>query len=220
MKKNICGIDYVESGDLKSENKIFMVHGYGANMMDLYSLAEEIDPLSHWIFPNGILEVPIGPYMTGRAWFQIDFPQFERSIRSGDFSKSTPTGMTEARKKLEEFILAFETQNFFMGGFSQGAMLTLDLTLSSDLHPKGLLVLSGTLVKRDKWLPIISKKKIPYFQSHGTHDPVLPFSLAEELNNIFVQAQWPGELDVFRGGHEIPYSVIERIKLFINKYKN
>lgn len=215
MIQSKAGIQYVETGDLESENKIFMLHGYGADMMDLFPLAQEIDPLAHWIFPNGILEVPIGPFMTGRGWFNIDFPQFERAMRAGEFSQSNPSGMTEARKKIEEFIKTFEFESYIMGGFSQGAMLSLDYTLSTAAQPKGLLLLSATLVKKNQWKESMSQKQIPFFQSHGTHDPILPYSLAEELHQMLISAGWKGELETFRGGHEIPYSVIEGSQEFL-----
>lgn len=223
MIKSQCGIQYVEAGNPESERKIFMLHGYGADMMDLYPLAQEIDPIAHWIFPNGVLEVPIGPFMTGRGWFQIDFPQFERAMRSGEFSQSNPNGMTEARKKIVEFINAFEfdMSEVVIGGFSQGAMLTTDLVLNTELQPRGLLLLSATLVKKNQWKEAIqarasSNKQIPFFQSHGTHDPVLPYPLAEELHQILVEAGWKGDLETFRGGHEIPYTVIEGAQEFLS----
>lgn len=214
------GIQYIEAGNPESSTKIFMMHGYGADMMDLYPLAQEIDPLAHWIFPNGVLKVPIGPHMVGRGWFQIDFPQFERAMRSGEFSQSTPTGMTEARKQVEAFIQSFGFSQFVLGGFSQGAMLTIDLSLETDIRPQGLMLLSATLVKKNKWKDKISQKQIPFFQSHGTHDPVLPYPLAEELHHMLLGAGWKGEFESFRGGHEIPYIVIEGAQEFLKSLEN
>lgn len=218
--KTQAGLQYVESGNPESTKKIIIFHGYGASMMDLFPLAQEMDPTAHWIFANGFLEVPIGPHMTGHAWFQIDFPQFERAMRAGEFAQSNPSGLTEARKKVEAFVRAFnfDMSHTIIGGFSQGSMLTVDLILNTDITPAGLLLMSATLIKKNIWKELITQKNIPFFQSHGTHDPVLPYPLAEELNQMLLNAGWKGEMETFRGGHEIPYTVIEGAQEFLQQF--
>ena len=62
-----------------------ILHGYGANFEDLAGLMPYADPaqLYNWIFPNGILDVPIGPHMSGKAWFPIDIAALERQLQKG-----------------------------------------------------------------------------------------------------------------------------------------
>lgn len=218
--KTLAGIQYVEGGDLSSPNKIIMFHGYGADMLDLYSLHDAIDTGApfHWIFPNGILDVPIGPHMFGKGWFNIDIPTFERALRMGEFSKLKPTGMDEARIKVEKFLKALnlDFSNTYLGGFSQGAMLVMELLLETTIHPKGAVLLSTTLVNEDRWTSqMLNKKGLRYYQSHGTQDPILPVQLAEELNKRLEENGWDGFLQVFQGGHEIPHKVIADIGSFL-----
>lgn len=222
--KNLLGISYVEAGDINSPNKIILFHGYGADMMDLYSLHEVLDKSKsyHWIFPNGILNVPIGPHMMGKAWFNIDIPSFERSIRQGEFVKLKPTGMDEARIKAEKFLKAFlKTFNYdfshtIIGGFSQGAMLVTELLLETDIRPKSAILLSATLVNEDRWTSQMQNKKgLRYYQSHGNHDPILPVELAEKLHDRLEENGWDGFLQIFQGGHEIPNKVIADLVSFL-----
>lgn len=218
--KTLAGIQYVEAGDPSSQNKIIMFHGYGADMLDLYSLHDAIDTGApfHWIFPNGILDVPIGPHMYGKGWFNIDIPSFERALRMGEFSKLKPTGMDEARIKAEKFLKAlnFDFSNTYIGGFSQGAMLTVELLLETGIKPKGAVLLSTTLVNEDRWVSLMQNKKgLKYYQSHGMQDPILPVQLAEELHQHLEQNGWDGFLQVFQGGHEIPHKVIADIGSFL-----
>ena len=218
--QSLSGLQYVEAGDKNSRNKIIMFHGYGADMMDLYSLHDAIETENsfHWIFPNGFLDVPIGPHMSGKAWFNIDIPSFERALRMGEFSKLKPSGMDEARIKVEKFLKAlnFDFSNTYIGGFSQGAMLTMDLLLETDIRPKGAVLLSSTLVNEERWtrqMPL--KKGLKYYQSHGVHDPVLPFQLAEQLHQNLELNGWDGFLQVFQGGHEIPHKVLADLTSFL-----
>ncbi len=218
--KNLAGLQYVEAGDINSPNKIIMLHGYGADMLDLYSLHDVIDTQKpyHWIFPNGFLDVPIGPHMYGKAWFHIDIPAFERSLRMGEFTKLKPTGMDEARVRLEKFLrnLNLDFSTTFLGGFSQGAMLITEILLETDIQPKGAILLSGTLVNEERWINQMSSKKgLRYYQSHGIHDPILPSVLAEKLNQKLNENGWDGFLQLFQGGHEIPQKVVADISSFL-----
>ena len=217
---SLAGIQYVEAGDKTSPNKVILLHGYGADMMDLYSLHDviETDTPYHWIFPNGILDVPIGPHMYGKGWFNIDIPSFERALRMGEFSKLKPSGMDEARIKMEKFLKAlnFDFSNTYLGGFSQGAMLVMELLLETEIKPKGAILLSSTLVNEDRWIAQMKNKKgLRYYQSHGTQDPILPIALAEKLHQSLEQNGWDGFLQVFQGGHEIPHKVIADVSSFL-----
>lgn len=218
--KNLAGINYVEAGDVNSPNKIILFHGYGADMMDLYSLHDVIDTQTsyHWIFPNGVLDVPIGPHMMGKAWFNIDIPSFERSLRLGEFVKLKPTGMDEARIKIEKFLKALnlDFSNTIIGGFSQGAMLVTELLLETPIRPKGAILLSATLVNEERWTSqMVNKKSLRYYQSHGAQDPILPVELAQKLHERLEESGWDGFLQVFQGGHEIPNKVIADLVSFL-----
>ena len=70
---------------------VVMFHGYGADAFDLASLADVIPakkPLNY-LFPQGPLEVPIGPGWTGRAWWPINMtPFFAPYLVTASISKS------------------------------------------------------------------------------------------------------------------------------------
>ncbi|MEP7151984.1 MAG: esterase, partial [Nitrospira sp.] len=105
-----------------------------------------------------------------------------------------------------------------LGGFSQGAMLSCDALLHSIQPYAGLIQLSGTLVAKQEWNPLMVKRKgMPVFQSHGTQDPILDYAMAERLRDEFAQAKMNVDWQPFRGGHEIPELVLRRLGLFIRK---
>lgn len=218
--KKLEGLNYVEYGNIESPNKIILFHGYGADMHDLLGLAEFIKTKEkyHWIFPNGVLEIPLGPHMTGRGWFNIDFPQFERFMKTGEFAKRYPSGMKDARLRAEKFLKAITSDysKSFIGGFSQGAMLTTDILLNSDIQPKGAILLSATLVNEDEWRELAKKKTFRFFQSHGKNDSILPYELSLSLNQLFTECEYDGEYVDFSGGHEIPMQVLKKLESFLN----
>jgi phospholipase/carboxylesterase len=103
-----------------------------------------------------------------------------------------------------------------LGGFSQGAMLSCDLMLRTAQPYAGLIQLSGTLIAKQEWAPLLPKRKgLPVFQSHGMQDEILPYQgamlLRDELNKFGLTVEWIA----FHGGHEIPNVVLKRLGAFI-----
>ncbi|MER3423283.1 MAG: hypothetical protein C4293_08675, partial [Nitrospiraceae bacterium] len=140
--------------------------------------------------------------------------------RSRDLSKEVPKGLAEARARIIDLLaeterrLGVDPGDMVLGGFSQGAMLSLDVALRTDRPPAGLVLLSGTLVAKQEWVPLMPKRRgLWVLQSHGRQDPLLPFSLAEHLRDLLMQAGLSVEWVGFRGAHEIPDVVIERLGL-------
>ena len=78
-----------------------------------------------WYFPNGILSVHIGPYMTGRAWFQIDAEAIENRCKwdcTGIFKSIRPDGIDFAIERIMPLYnqLRDKYDKLIIGGFSQG----------------------------------------------------------------------------------------------------
>jgi phospholipase/carboxylesterase len=151
--------------------------------------------------------------------------RFEADRAAGrvrDLSQEVPRGLPQARESLETFVAALprslpiDFAQTVIGGFSQGAMLTCDLVMRT-AHPfAGLIQLSSSLLAKQDWRPTIAKRiGLPVFQSHGTQDPILPYVMAERLCEEFAGAGLSVEWHAFRGGHEIPETVLRRLGAFL-----
>lgn len=195
-------------------------HGYGADGADLRPLAREI-PVGkpwRWEFPDGPLELPFG----GRAWFPIDVEAIEAAQRTGrsvDFSKRTFDGFDVVRKSVQEFLdyLGVPMREVVLGGFSQGAMLAVDLALRAEESPLGLVILSGNLMNEAEWKKLAPRRKgLRFFQSHGIADPILGFQGARRLEALLAEAGLEGRLLAFEGGHAIPLEAVERLGGFLD----
>jgi phospholipase/carboxylesterase len=119
--------------------------------------------------------------------------------------------MAESRKELEALIgeLSVAPEKLVLMGFSQGAMMAVDASLRLREICAGVAILSGTLVDRRNLSALApSKKGMPFFQSHGSVDPILGFAQALELEKELKAAGWEGELHRFEGGHAIPPEII------------
>lgn len=208
---------------------VVLLHGFGAPGTDLVPLWRAIDVSREirFAFPAAPLTLPsMGFGAESRAWWMIDVLELERAIAEGrqrDQSKMTPEGLVEAREQVLEMLEALEGElspsALVLGGFSQGAMLSLDVALHSDRALAGLIHWSGTVLNEDEWVPrMAARKGLPVLQSHGRMDPLLPFSLAEALRDRLVAAGLDVEFLAFNGGHEIPGQVLDRFEAFLKTH--
>ncbi len=212
------------SGNQPSEPVHFILfHGYGADAYDLRSLSEVISPSVpiHFIFPQGVLEVPVGPGWMGRAWWKIDIIQLQQAAQAGqprDLSKEKPTGLSELRVRMMAAVeaLGIPWKQIILGGFSQGAMLATDLFMHAPENPRALVCLSGALVDKEELKPFASKRAgVPFFLSHGKADSVLDIRGSSQLESFLLQAGMKGRLFSFSGSHEIPMEAISKLNEFL-----
>lgn len=216
----IAGLDVVESPGDPDEKTILLFHGFGANAHDLAPLSG-VMPKARWLFPEAPHEVPIAPGYTGRAWFPLDIDAMQQSVQNGEIDKITevfPIDITEAKnlglRLIEE--LNIPHANLFIGGFSQGAVLATEIAFHLKEKPGGLVILSGTLVNEKEWQKKAPQcADMPFFQSHGDTDPLLPMGRAKRLAELLKSAGLRGELFPFHGGHEIPQSAMFALNNFL-----
>lgn len=216
----------------KPEKLVVLCHGFGAPGEDLAPLASELCQLrpdlghARFVFPAAPLELDGFGFGDSRAWWMIDPSRFAGLERNPEALKALrreiPEGLGKARRQLmaavEQLLkqTGLEPGQLVLGGFSQGAMLATDVALRLEEAPAGLVVLSGTLLCEDDWTRRAEGRKgLPVFQSHGMEDPLLPFAAAEALRDLFIHAGLPVEFLPFRGGHGIPYEVLERLAAFM-----
>jgi phospholipase/carboxylesterase len=114
-----------------------LLHGFGAPGDDLVALAGEIDAPVRLVFPAAPLELG-GLYGDARAWWMLDLARLEAEMRGGvprDRRDEVPDGLAAARDQvvrlIEELVARFAIADdqLVLGGFSQGAMLSLDVAL-------------------------------------------------------------------------------------------
>lgn len=207
---------------------VVLLHGFGAPGDDLVPLSQYLDAPTgtRFVFPEAPISIPMG-FGDSRAWWMIDMARIQADRAAGtvrDISNDIPRGLTDARGRMKTFLddlhgkFGADPARTILGGFSQGAMLSCDALLHSTQPYAGLIQLSGTLVAKQEWGPLLLKRKgLPLFQSHGTQDPILPYVMAERLRDEFLQAGMMVEWLPFRGGHEIPEPVLRKLGSFLLK---
>ncbi len=205
---------------------VVLLHGFGAPGDDLVSLWRvlPVPEGTRFVFPEA--PVPLDPvFMGGRAWWMIDVSRFERSATPKEAEarmREVPQGLASARDHvlamLDEIEAKLHPSKIVLGGFSQGAMLSLDVALRSPRKLAGLALLSGTLLAEDEWTPLMpGRRGLSVLQSHGREDPLLPFFAAEKLRDKLRAAGLDVTWVPFTGGHGIPPAVLEALVAFLGQ---
>lgn len=196
---------------------VVLFHGYGADAQDLAGLVDafQFKKPCNWLFPNGNFSVPIGPGMTGRAWWNL-----QMNSLPGDWAQHRPPEMNGAVDKAMKMFasMKFDWKDVIVGGFSQGAMLATEVFLKAPVTPAGLICLSGTLLSETEWKAAVPNRKGAHiFMSHGEIDQVLPHKGSTRLQKFFEDNGVKTNFVSFRGGHEIPMPVINKMKSYIEE---
>jgi len=209
---------------------VILSHGYGANANDLAPIATDALGLTtlkskkFWfVVPDAPLALPQG----GRAWWHIDLQELVQRVMSGQLAQimaETPAGMSNARESLLGVLNDLKKENpsvswsrFVIAGFSQGAILSMDVSLhlpredDSDPSPLNVVCWSGGLMCSQEWEKLVEKRKnIKVIASHGKQDSLLPFMMGKALEQFLQKYGIPVEFMSFDGGHQLPSQTISR----------
>ena len=189
---------------------VVVMHGRGADANDLADVAPMIDGPSgyRFLFPNAPKAWEAAPGMTfGFTWFE-GLPPDAASLRS-------------ARKRLSEFLDAalklFPTPpgKVVLAGFSQGALMALDLGLRRD-DVAGVVAMSGALDERD--LPDLSSRKDRrVLIIHGTLDEMINVNMARRARRVLESQGLDPEYHEFPMGHQVTQESMAIVGEFIRK---
>lgn len=220
------------------KHAVILCHGFGAPADDLVSLAEvlmdEAPSLAtgvQFLFPAAPIKLDAYGLPGSRAWWMIDVGRFQRAAQQGQeallhLAKDIPAGLVSARDLftagLEGYLkeTGLKLGDIALGGFSQGAMVTTDVTMRSDVSPAALGIFSGTVIAETEWRELAPKRAgLEVLMSHGTMDTILPFFGAERLRALMSEAGLPVDFVPFAGPHTIVGPALSRFaELLVRKF--
>ena len=192
----------VEPDNYRPESRypvVILMHGYGASMADLASLSPAISPDGYlFIYPNGPIQMQIGPGMTGYAWTSPGSSGDQRDLQR---TEDMLEGFFE--DVIEEYNVA--PGDSVLGGFSQGGMMTYRLGLPRPELFAGLIILSSRVPDPEAVrlrLPAADRSQ-PIFVAHGTSDAMISVEDARKSGDFLKAEGYSPEYHEYPMGHEI-----------------
>jgi phospholipase/carboxylesterase len=179
------------------EGALVLLHGRGADELDLYPLLDLFDPERRLVAatPRAPLSLPPGGWHW-YAFMQVGYPE------PSTFHAVYP----RAAEWLEEFLAAngVAHERLVLGGFSQGAVMTYTLGLGAGRpRPAGMIALSGFVPKVDGFELDLSPPLPPVAIGHGTLDPVISVDFGRAARDLLEEAG----ADVLYREYPLPHTI-------------
>ena len=186
-------------GGRKPPPLLLLLHGVGSNEEDLFAFAPYLDKRFLVVSARAPVALDYGGY----GWFRIDFTprgmaaDLEQAKRSLGMLPGFVDGLVET--------YGADARRVYLAGFSQGAMMSLALLLTSPEKVAGVVAMSGRLprqaVGREPDLESLRGK--PVMVTHGLYDAVLPVEQGREARDYLEGL--PVELTYreYPTGHEV-----------------
>ncbi len=179
----------------KIEYLAILLHGYGADGNDLFSLVPYLEnKIKNCLFvaPNAPFKCDLSP--AGRQWFGINDIDFSYNFKKDSDSYIE---LKKSSKKLIEFIekekkkYLIKNSKVILIGFSQGTMMALHVGLQIKPELGCIIGFSGALIQTEG-SDFNSISQVPVFLAHGKSDNIVNFNetikafkkLSEINNNV------------------------------------
>lgn len=181
---------------------LLLLHGYGAAGDDLVSLSSAlpVPEQTAFLFP----EAPYALPPAGRAWGPIVGDRYGRAFE-------------ESRTRLLSLLRDIRAENagasLVIGGFSQGAIMSLNLLTQKVAPPTAAILFSPTHLFKHQ--PSPDDARPPIFLSHGRADQVLPFEETLRLRSDLEDDGYAVSFMPFEGGHGIARELFEPMRVFL-----
>ena len=170
-----------ENAEIK--NAIILLHGYGGDGKDISMLTYNWKrhlPNTVFICPNGHETCPINP--SGFQWFDL----------SNDDPNYILKESIKAEKKLNKFInevkeeFNLKNNRICLSGFSQGCMMSINLSLISNQEYCCLVGFSGKIINQ-KDLNLRKRTSTKTLLIHGDMDQVVEPNYMLEAKDFFIR---------------------------------
>lgn len=186
-----------------SENPplLILLHGLGSNERDLMELAPELDPSLRVV----TLRAPHAYSVGGYAWFEIQWGPTGIRIDPAQVFES----IDRLSGEVEALRAEFSPRRLILGGFSQGAIMTVGATLRRPGLVDGAMALSGRFIPELFERPAAEVTDLPVLVQHGLYDQVLDVAGSRVIRDAFAALGAKVTYFEYPMGHEVSWESIQ-----------
>jgi phospholipase/carboxylesterase len=192
---------------------IFLLHGIGSNMDDLFSLNHFF--ADEWRIIS--FQAPISLGFGGWAWAELDLNNLRRYPKPEQRITSRNAIIKSIKTLKKEFNI--KSKNSYLLGFSQGATFTLLSGLTNPSEFNGLIAICGFYKAEEdiKEIDIEKIKNLEIFVSNGTADEVIPIHMGRMTNLGLKKVDLSHTYNEYDTGHTISNDCLNDILFWLQE---
>lgn len=195
--------------DAAKNKAIILLHGVGSNEQRLFNFADQLPDDFLMIAPRGQFMAGAGRY----AWYHVDF-----STGKPVFNKEQEwMSRMLIQKLVAEVKEQYSVDEIYLGGFSQGAIMSYSVGLTNPGEIMGIISLSGRLLEEVRPLITLNEdlRKLKVFIAHGVQDNTLPVAYAREAKQYLENAGISVNYHEYPMGHQINGAVLNDLNAWL-----
>jgi phospholipase/carboxylesterase len=196
---------FISAQEKDSKRLMVMLHGLGDSVMGYLWLPDAMRfPWLNYVLVNAPDE-----YFGGYSWF--------------DFAGDLRPGVRRSRRLLFDLLDSLRNQGFptdqtVFGGFSQGALMSVEVGCRYPHKLAGIVAVSGYVCEPDVLAKELSAeaKNQRFLMTHGTFDPLIPIDPVREQVKFLKTAGLDIKWHEFEKEHTIAEDELEMIRTFVS----
>jgi len=178
---------------------LLLLHGLGSNEQDLISLAPYLDKRFLIVSLRAPIVLQAGAY----SWFNIEFTPKGNfiDVDQAENSRLALLSFLDQLGKQE----VYDPKQVYLMGFSQGAIMSISVALSTPEICMGVVAMSGRLLDSiaDKLAEVEALKELHFLVVHGRGDQVLPIECGREIKTYLSNLPVSLTYREYNMGHEV-----------------
>ena len=195
---------------------LIWLHGLGSSPLEFIDFfnTQKILPKNFRIV---LLQAPLSPVtlnggMPSNSWFDIKDLNFSsNSINFSDVEKSSKKVIEEIEQEIK---LVKSSKNVFLGGFSQGASISLNVGLNFEQNLGGVISCSGILFPKTD----VRNLEVPVLATHGDFDDVIRYDKTVLSYEPLKERKGFQFFTMVGQGHTIDFDVVRLMKAFFERF--
>ena len=187
---------------IQKRKAIILLHGVGSNEQDLFGLADHLPDDFFIISARGQFELGSGRF----AWYNVDFSTGKPVINP----EQELSSRNVIRKFISEMKEKFHLEEIYIGGFSQGGIMSYSVGLGNPEEVDGVISFSGRILEdvQRSTTPANEHKDLRIFLAHGIQDNTLPIHYARQAKCWLEKAGVNLTYREYEMGHQINPEVL------------
>ena len=205
-------LDYVtfpENLD-RADYAMIGLHGRNANKYAFFPFVRQMGFLhTRWVLPSATYADASAPEV--RWWY--------------DNERRDAAEIQQSRDLISDLVAAqidegVAPENVFLVGFSQGAVMAVDMALRYPVRLGGVVALSGYVVDPARLAAEVhaANSRLPVFLAHGTRDTILGIEIGRENQRILTAMGYEVEYHEYNTAHRVSSDETRDIRAFLHRH--